>query len=40
MLMVRGTDWLQRVYGGLGLLIVVLAFQPGLRRYLTLSRPV
>jgi hypothetical protein len=37
MLMVRGTDWLQFVYGGLGLLIVLLSFQPGLRRYLTPS---
>lgn len=37
MLMVRGVDWLQFVYGGLGLLIVLLAFQPGLRRYLALG---
>jgi hypothetical protein len=35
MLMVRGADWLQFVYGGLGLLILLLSFQPGLRRYLT-----
>lgn len=34
MLMVRGTDWLQFVYGVLGLLILLLSFQPGLRRYL------
>ncbi|NTW96927.1 MAG: hypothetical protein HGB28_00035 [Oscillochloris sp.] len=27
MLMVRGTDWLQFVYGGLGLLIVLLSFR-------------
>ncbi len=39
MLMVRGADWLQFVYGGLGLLIVLLAFQPGLRRYLALNTP-
>jgi hypothetical protein len=36
-LMVRGTDWLQFVYGGLGLLIVLLSFQPSLRRYLALG---
>jgi hypothetical protein len=34
MLMVRGADWLQFVYGGLGLLIVLLTVQPSLRRYL------
>ncbi|NTV65836.1 MAG: hypothetical protein HGA65_20195 [Oscillochloris sp.] len=34
MLMVRGADWLQFVYGGLGLLIVLLSLQPSLRRYL------
>ena len=37
MLMVHGTDWLQFVYGGLGLLIILLTFQPGLRRYLALA---
>jgi len=37
MLLVRGADWLQFVYGGLGLLIVLLALQPGLRRYLALG---
>jgi hypothetical protein len=37
MLMVRGADWLQFVYGGLGLLIVLLSFQPSLRRYLALG---
>jgi hypothetical protein len=37
MLMVRGADWLQFMYGGLGLLIVLLTFQPGLRRYLALG---
>ena len=36
MLMVHGTYWVQFVYGGLGLLIIVLTFQPGLRRYLAL----
>jgi hypothetical protein len=34
MLMVRGADWLQFMYGGLGLLILLLSFQPSLRRYL------
>lgn len=37
MLMVRGADWLQFVYGSLGLLIVFLSFQPGTRRYLALG---
>lgn len=37
MVMVRGTDWLQFVYGGLGLLIALLSFQPSLRRYLALG---
>jgi hypothetical protein len=36
-LMVRGADWLQVIYGGLGLLIILLTFQPGLRRYLALG---
>ncbi|MEO7909594.1 MAG: hypothetical protein ABIV47_08090 [Roseiflexaceae bacterium] len=37
MLIVHGTDWLQFVYGGLGLLIILLTFQPDLRRYLALA---
>jgi hypothetical protein len=37
MFMVHGTDWLQFVYGGLGLLIVVLTFQPSLRRHLAIA---
>jgi hypothetical protein len=36
-IMMRGLDWLQFVYGGLGLLIVLLAFLPSLRRYLALG---
>jgi hypothetical protein len=37
-LMVRGIDGLQVLYGSLGVLIVVLAFQPGLRRHLATGR--
>jgi len=37
MLMLHGTYWVQFVYGGLGLLIIVLTFQPGLRRYLAID---
>ncbi len=37
MLMVGGADWLQFMYGGLGLLILLLTFQPGLRHYLALG---
>lgn len=37
MLMVHGAGWLQFVYGGLGLLIILLTFQPSLRRYLALG---
>lgn len=36
-LMVRGIDGLQVLYGSLGVLIVVLAFQPGVLRYFALS---
>ena len=36
--MVRGIDGLQVLYGSLGVLIVVLAFQPDVRRYLALDR--
>lgn len=39
MLLVRGADWLQFLYGGLGVLIVLLTFQPALRRYLALDPP-
>jgi hypothetical protein len=35
-LMVHGADWLQLMYGSLGLLIVLLTFQPSLRRYFAL----
>lgn len=36
-LMVRGVDGLQALYGSLGVLIVVLACLPGVRRYLALN---
>ena len=37
-LMVRGLDGLQVLYGSLGALIVVLALQPDVRQYLALNR--
>lgn len=36
--MLRGATWLGFVYGSLGVLIVVLVFQPGVRRYFALNR--
>ena len=36
--MLRGASWLGFVYGSLGVLIVVLAFQPGVRQYFALNR--
>lgn len=38
MLMLRGVNGLQVVYGALGLVIVVLAFQPGVRKHFALNR--
>lgn len=37
MLMMRGVSVLHFLYGGLGLLIVFLSFEPNLRRYFSLS---
>jgi hypothetical protein len=37
-LMLRGASWLGLIFGSLGVLIVVLAFQPGVRRHFALNR--
>ena len=37
-IMLRGASWLGLIYGSVGVLIVVLAFQPGVRRYFALDR--
>ena len=39
-LMLRGASWLGLIFGSLGVLIVVLALQPGVRRYVALNRAI